>query len=144
MSKTVEILLIEDNPGDIRLTMEAFKEGRVLNNLTVAKDGEEALDRLYNRGIYTENYLPDMILLDLNLPRKDGREVLKIIKSDEFLKRVPVVILTTSKVEEDIVRSYNSHANCFITKPIDMNHFMEVIRLVEEFWFKVVRLPSRT
>jgi CheY-like chemotaxis protein len=123
--------------------MEALKEGKVLNNLTVARDGEEALDRLYGKGEFSNGFRPDIILLDLNLPRRDGREVLQIIKSDDDLKRIPVVVLTTSKAQEDIVRSYNSHANCFITKPIDIDQFMDTIKIVEDFWFTVVKLPSR-
>jgi CheY-like chemotaxis protein len=143
MSKPVEILLVEDNPGDVRLTMEALKEGKVLNNLTVARDGEEALDILFRRGQYANRPLPDIILLDLNLPKKDGREVLKEIKTNRELMHIPVVVLTMSKAEEDILRSYRFHANCYITKPIDMDQFMRVMRLTESFWLSIVKLPSR-
>jgi CheY-like chemotaxis protein len=141
--RPIEILLVEDNPGDIRLTREALKEGKVTNNLQVAKDGEEALDCLFQRGRFTKCIRPDIILLDLNLPKKDGREVLKIIKSDNNLKQIPVVVLTTSKAEEDILKSYNYHANCYITKPIDMNEFLKVIRMTEDFWLTIVKLPTR-
>jgi CheY-like chemotaxis protein len=143
MSKPVEILLVEDNPGDVRLTMEALKEGKVLNNLTIARDGEEALEILFRRGEYADRPLPDIILLDLNLPKKDGREVLREIKTDKNLMHIPVVVLTMSKAEEDILKSYKYHANCFITKPIDMDQFMNVMRLTESFWLSIVKLPSR-
>jgi two-component system, chemotaxis family, response regulator Rcp1 len=141
--KPVEILLVEDNPGDVRLTIEALKEGKVTNNLRVAKDGEEALDCLYLRSSFSKGPRPDIILLDLNLPKKDGREVLKIIKTDDKLKQIPVVVLTTSKAEEDILKSYDYHANCYITKPIDMNEFLKVIRMTEDFWLTIVKLPTR-
>jgi two-component system, chemotaxis family, response regulator Rcp1 len=141
--KPVEILLVEDNPGDVRLTIEALKEGKVTNNLRVAKDGEEALDCLYQRSSFSKGPRPDIILLDLNLPKKDGREVLKIIKTDDKLKQIPVVVLTTSKAEEDILKSYDYHANCYITKPIDMNEFLKVIRMTEDFWLTIVKLPTR-
>ncbi len=144
MIKPIEILLIEDNPGDVRLTEEALKEGKVTNNLIVAKDGEEALDCLYRRRKFANCPRPDLILLDLNLPKKDGREVLETIKTDDNLKQIPVIILTTSKAEEDILRSYQHHANCYITKPIDIDEFLRVVRLTEDFWLTIVQLPTRT
>ncbi len=144
MQGPVRILLIEDNPGDIRLTLEALKEGKILNEVIVAKDGAMALDYVYCRGQYTNCPKPDIILLDLNLPKVDGREVLRIIKHDEKLKSIPVIVMTTSKAEEDVLRSYNLHANCYITKPIDMDQFLGAIRLMEDFWLSIVVLPSRT
>jgi len=140
-AKPIEILLVEDNPGDVRLTIEAFKEAKVRNHLHVAVDGVEALEFLKNEGKFTEATRPDMILLDLNLPRKDGRQVLEEIKDDEDLKRIPVVILTTSKAEEDILRSYNFHANCYVPKPVNLDCFLEVIKTIENFWLTVVILP---
>lgn len=139
----IEILLVEDNPGDIRLTQEALKEGRIHNNLNVVRDGISALDYLQQKGAYAKATRPDLILLDLNLPKMDGREVLAKIKSDPRLKRIPVVILTTSKNEEDILKTYNLHANCYITKPVDLEQFFEVIRSIEGFWLTIVRLPPR-
>lgn len=138
----VEILLVEDNAGDVRLTREAFKEGKVRNNLNVAADGVEAMAFLHRQGRYADMPRPDLILLDLNLPRKDGREVLAEIKQDPQFQRIPVVILTTSQAEQDILRSYNLHANCYITKPVDLVKFLAVIRSVEDFWLTIVRLPS--
>ncbi len=143
MIRQIEILLIEDNPGDVRLTKEALKGGRVTNNLTVAKDGEEALDCLYQRGKFSSCPKPDLILLDLNLPKKDGREVLQIIKDDNHLKAIPIVVLTTSKAEEDIMKSYEHHANAYVTKPIDIDEFLKVVRLTEDFWLTIVQLPTR-
>jgi two-component system, chemotaxis family, response regulator Rcp1 len=140
---SVRILLVEDNPGDVRLTMEALKDRKVHNQFIIAKDGEEALDCLYQRKKFADCPRPDVILLDLNLPKLDGREVLKIIKSDGKLMQIPVIILTTSKSEEDILKVYNLHANCYITKPIDMDEFLKVIRLTEQFWLTIVKLPSR-
>ena len=140
-SPPVEILLVEDNAGDYRLTQEALKEGKVYNNLHWTKDGVEALDFLHRRGRYGDSPRPDLILLDLNLPKKDGREVLAEIKRDEELKRIPVVILTTSKAEEDIVRSYDLHANCYVTKPVDLEKFIVVVRSIDVFWLTVVTLP---
>lgn len=140
--RPVEILLVEDNPGDVRLTREALKDAKVLNNLSVVGDGEEALNFLHRRGKYASAPRPDLILLDLNLPRKDGREVLEEIKKDDSLMVIPVVVLTTSKAEEDVIRSYKLHANCYIPKPVDFNRFMEVIRQLENFWLAVVRLPQ--
>ena len=138
-----EILLVEDNPGDVRLTREALKEGKVRNNLHVASDGEEALDFLHRRGRFKDAPRPDLVLLDLNLPKKDGRQVLAEIKADGALKRIPVVVLTTSKAEADVMRTYDLHANCFITKPVDLDQFMVVVRTIEEFWLTLVRLPTR-
>jgi CheY-like chemotaxis protein len=141
--RPIEILLVEDNPGDVRLTIEALKEGKVRNNLAVAKDGVEALAFLRRQGSYTDASRPDLILLDLNLPRKDGREVLAEIKEDPSLRRIPVVVLTTSKAEEDIVRTYDLHANCYITKPVDLEQFISVVRSIDDFWLSVVRLPPK-
>lgn len=139
--KPIEILLVEDNPGDVRLTMEALKEAKVINNLTVIKDGEEALTYLRRQGLYAQAKRPHLILLDLNLPRKDGREVLAQIKADEVLKRIPVVVLTTSQDEQDVLKSYNLHANCYITKPVDLDQFIKVVRSIEDFWLGIVVLP---
>ena|SRR5437867_5607052 len=139
--RPIEILLVEDNPGDVRLTIEALKEGKIRNYMSVVGDGEQALDFLHRRGEFADAPRPDVILLDLNLPRKDGREVLAEIKEDPDLKRIPVVVLTTSKAEEDILRTYNLHANCYITKPVDLDQFINVIRSIESFWFSVVSLP---
>ena len=137
----VEILLVEDNPADVRLTQEALKEGTVYNNLHWAKDGVEALEFLHRRGKYAAAPRPDIILLDLNLPKKDGREVLEEIKRDETLKRIPVVVLTTSKAEEDVLRTYNLHANCYVTKPVDLEKFIVVVRSIDVFWLTIVTLP---
>ncbi len=139
--RPVEILLVEDNAGDVRLTREALKDAKVVNNLSVVGDGEEAMRFLRRQGPFQSAPRPDLILLDLNLPRKDGREVLEEIKSDPSLMVIPVVVLTTSKAEEDVVRSYRLHANCYIAKPVDFNRFMEVVRQLENFWLAVVRLP---
>ncbi len=138
----VEILLVEDNPGDVRLTQEALKESKVTNNLSVAEDGVEALAFLKREGKYADAPRPDLLLLDLNLPKKDGRELLEEIKADENLRRIPVVVLTTSKAEEDILRMYNQHANCYITKPIDFDQFIEVVKSIEDFWLTIVKLPT--
>jgi chemotaxis family two-component system response regulator Rcp1 len=142
-SRTIEILLVEDNPGDARLTLEAFKEGRVLNNLVVMKDGVEALAYLRRRAPYAAAKTPDLILLDLNLPRKSGREVLAEIKTDEQLKVIPVVVLTTSADDQDVARAYNEHANCYITKPVDLEQFLRVVHSIEDFWLTLVRLPEK-
>jgi len=139
--RPIEILLVEDNPGDARLTQEAFREGKIGNNLSVVSDGLEALAFLRQEGQYENATRPDMILLDLNLPRMDGRELLARIKSDEELKRIPVVVLTTSKAEEDILKSYNLHANCYISKPVELSQFLEVVRSIEDFWMTIVILP---
>ena len=143
MARPVEILLVEDNPGDVRLTMEALKEGKLSNELHVVEDGIEALAFLRKEGKYTQAPHPDLILLDLNLPKKDGREVLAEIKEDPDLKRIPVVILTTSKAEEDILRTYDLHANCYVTKPVELEQFMTIVRYIEEFWLTIVKLPPR-
>ena len=137
----VEILLVEDNPGDVRLTVEALKEGKVHNRMSVAQDGVEALAFLRREGKHASSPRPDLILLDLNLPRKDGREVLAEIKADPSLRRIPVVILTTSRAEEDILKTYDLHANCYITKPVDLDQFLSVIRSIEDFWLTIVKLP---
>ncbi len=141
--KPVEILLVEDNPGDVRLTKEAFKEAKVRNNINVVMDGVEAMAYLRREGEYAEAIRPDIVLLDLNLPKKDGREVLAEVKADDDLKRIPVVILTTSKAEEDIVKTYNLHANCYITKPVDLDQFMIVVKTIEDFWLSIVKLPPK-
>ena len=141
-SPPVEILLVEDNAGDYRLTQEALREGKVYNNLHWAKDGVEALDFLHRRGRHAKAPRPDLILLDLNLPRKDGREVLSEIKSDEELKTIPVVILTTSQAEEDVVKSYHLHANCYVTKPVDLEKFIVVVQSIDRFWLTIATLPS--
>ena len=138
----VEILLVEDNPADVRLTQEELKEGKVFNNLHWAKDGVEALEFLRREGKHAGAPRPDIILLDLNLPKKDGREVLHEIKNDEKLKRIPVVILTTSKAEEDVLKSYNLHANCYVTKPVDLEQFIVVVKSIDMFWLTVVTLPN--
>lgn len=137
-----DILLVEDNPGDVRLTQEAFKEGRVHNEMHVVRDGEEALDFLHRRGEYGEAPRPDLILLDLNLPKIDGIEVLEEIKENSALKRIPVIVLTSSSAEEDILRSYELYSNAYLTKPINPDAFIELVRTFEEFWFELVRLPS--
>lgn len=139
--RAVEILLVEDSPGDVRLTQEALKDSKLLNNLSVVRDGVEAMAFLRREGDYTEAVRPDLILLDLNLPRKDGREVLQEIKFDDDLKRIPVVVLTTSANEKDILTTYNLHANCYITKPVDFMQFISVVKSIENFWFTIVKLP---
>ncbi|KJH69588.1 response regulator [Aliterella atlantica] len=141
LEKLTEILLVEDNPGDVRLTQEVLKEGKILNNLSVVSDGVQAIEFLQKRGKFAQSPHPDLILLDLNLPRKDGWEVLAEIKSSPNLKRIPVVILTTSQAEEDILSAYDCYANCYIAKPIDLEHFIQVIRAIEDFWLNVVKLP---
>ena len=143
MADSIKIMLVEDNPGDVRLIKEALSEGKISYELVVAKNGEEALDCLYQRGKFGNFGRPDVILLDLNLPRMDGREVLNIIKKDEELRQIPVIVLTTSKSEEDISKAYNLHANCYITKPIEMEEFLKIIRLTEQFWLTIVKLPPR-
>ncbi len=141
--RPVDILLVEDSPADVRLTREALKEAKVLNELHVVQDGIEALAFLRKQGKYAGSPHPDLILLDLNLPKKDGREVLAEIKQDRDLKSIPVVVLTTSRAEEDVVRSYTLHANAYVTKPVDLAQFLSVIRSLEEFWLAVVTLPPR-
>lgn len=138
----IRILLVEDNPGDIRLTKEALKEAKVGNQLSVVEDGVEAMAFLRRQGEYADAQRPDLILLDLNLPKKDGREVLEEIKQDPELKRIPVVVLTTSRAEEDILRSYNLHANCYVTKPVDLDQFITIVKSIEDFWLTIVRLPT--
>ena len=137
----IEILLVEDNPGDVRLTIEALKEAKVINHLTVLKDGVEALAFLRRQEPFVKAPRPHLIVLDLNLPKKDGREVLAAIKVDDSLKRIPVVVLTTSQDEQDVLRSYNLHANCYITKPVDLDQFIRVVRSIEDFWLGIVVLP---
>jgi len=137
----IDILLVEDNPGDVRLTREALKEGKVNNRMSVATDGAEAMRFLRREGEYADAPRPDLILLDLNLPKKDGREVLAEIKEDPDLRRIPVVVLTTSRDERDVLGAYNSYANCYITKPLDLDQFISVVRSVEDFWLEVVKLP---
>ncbi|MEE3717243.1 response regulator [Tumidithrix elongata RA019] len=138
----VKILLVEDSPSDAELMIETFSDCRVLNHLHWVQDGVEAIQFLRRQGAYSNAVRPDLILLDLNLPKKDGREVLAEIKSDEDLKIIPVVVLTTSEAEEDILRSYNLHANCYMTKPVDLDQFIEMIRLIEGFWLAAVKLPK--
>ena len=138
----VEILMVEDNPGDVRLTQEALKESKVRNKMHVVGDGVEALAFLRREGQYAAAPRPDLILLDLNLPKMNGREVLVEIKEDPDLKRIPVVILTISQAEEDILKTYNLHANCYITKPVDFDQFIKIVRSIEEFWLTIVKLPS--
>jgi chemotaxis family two-component system response regulator Rcp1 len=140
-SRPVEILLVEDNPGDARLTEEALKEGKIRNNLHHAKDGVEALAFLRREGVHAGAPTPDIVLLDLNLPKKDGRQVLAEMKADAALKTIPVVVLTTSEAEQDILRSYALHANCYVTKPVDLEKFISIVRAIEDFWLAVVKLP---
>jgi CheY-like chemotaxis protein len=139
--RPIEILLVEDNPGDVRLTREIFKAARIRNIIHTVEDGVEAMEYLRNQGKYADAAKPDLILLDLNLPRKDGREVLAEIKTDDELKRIPVVVLTISKAEEDILKTYSLHANCYITKPVDLDQFIKVVASIEDFWLSVVKLP---
>jgi CheY-like chemotaxis protein len=142
MGEMVDILLVEDNEGDARLAKEAMRDSKIRNTLHHVLDGEEAMAFLRKQGKYSTAPRPDLILLDLNLPRKDGRQVLAEIKDDENLKRIPVVILTVSSAEEDVLKAYNLHANCYITKPIDLAQFMKVVRSVEDFWLTIVKLPN--
>ena len=139
--KLADILLVEDNPGDVRLAIEALKESKLLNKLYQVEDGIKAMAFLRQEGEYSDVPRPDLVLLDLNLPRKNGREVLAEIKADETLKRIPVVILTVSRAEEDVLKSYNLHANCYISKPFDMEQFVKVVKSIENFWFSIVKLP---
>ena len=141
--KAIEILMVEDNPGDVRLTREALKGGKVLNQLHVVEDGVAALDFLYRRPPHQDALRPDLILLDLNLPKMDGREVLSRIKADETLKLIPVVVLTTSQAEEDVLRAYRLSANCYVTKPVDLHQFNRIVQAIEEFWITLVRLPPQ-
>src|SRR5437899_1755492 len=142
--RPIEILLVEDNPGDVRLTAEGLKESKVRNHLHIARDGVEAMEFLRREGRYVSAVRPDLILLDLNLPRMDGREVLSAIKSDSKLKTIPVVVLTTSRAEQDVLRSYELQANCYITKPVDLEQFITVVKSIEDFWFTIVTLPHIT
>jgi CheY-like chemotaxis protein len=142
--KLVDILVVEDNAGDARLITEVLNDNKIFNSLFVAKDGVEAMDYLHNKGKFKETPQPDLIILDLNLPKKDGREVLSEIKNDKDLKHIPIVIMTISQAEEDILKSYNLHANCFITKPIDLEQFIKVVKSIEDFWFSIVKLPPKT
>lgn len=141
--ETIIILLVEDNPGDVRLTKEALKDSKLTNHLYVTEDGIHAVQFLRREGIYADAPRPDLILLDLNLPLVDGRQVLEQIKADESLRRIPVVVLTTSSDEKDILATYNLHANCYITKPIHLDQFIQTVRSIEDFWFSTVRLPPR-
>ena len=138
----IEILLVEDNPGDARLAEEALKDGKVLNNLHHVKDGVEAMQFLHRQAEYSQVPLPDLILLDLNMPRKDGREVLAEVKEDPGLRCIPVVVLTTSEAERDLLKSYDLHANAYIVKPVDLDRFIEIVEAIEDFWFTVVKLPQ--
>jgi len=141
--RAIEILLVEDNPGDVRLTIEGLNEGKVRNNLHVARDGVEALEFLRHEAGFRDSIRPDLILLDLNLPRMDGREVLAEIKSDPDLKTIPVVVLTTSRAEQDVLHSYELQANCYVTKPVDLEQFITVVKSIEDFWLTIVTLPNR-
>ena len=139
--KPVDILMVEDNPGDVRLTLEILRESKILNTLMVVKDGEEALDYVHKQGIYTKARRPDLILLDLNIPKRSGLEILKEIKSDKATRRIPVVILTSSQAEKDIMDSYDGYANAFVTKPVDLDQFVKVVQTIEGFWLEIVKLP---
>ena len=138
----VDILLVEDSPGDVRLTLEALADAKISNSINVASDGIEALAYLRKEGEHADATRPDLILLDLNMPRMDGRELLSIIKADDFLRTIPVVVLTTSQSEADILKSYDLQANCYITKPVDLDQFMVVVNSIQEFWLSIVKLPS--
>jgi chemotaxis family two-component system response regulator Rcp1 len=140
--RPIEILLVEDNPGDVRLTEEIFKEAKISNTLHVVRDGIEALDFLRKKGGYKKKQRPDLILLDLNLPRMDGHEVLKEVKADNDLRSIPIVILTISEAEKDILKAYTNHANCYINKPVKLNEFIEVMKSIEDFWLTIVKLPG--
>ncbi|HEU5151757.1 MAG TPA: response regulator [Iamia sp.] len=142
-TRPIDILLVEDDPGDVLITKEALEHSKVTNSLNIVDDGEQALAYLRRQGDYADASRPDLILLDLNLPRRDGREVLAEVKADPDLRRIPIVVLTTSQAEEDILRSYDLHANAFVSKPVDFDRFVEVVRQVDEFFFTVVRLPDR-
>jgi CheY-like chemotaxis protein len=139
--RVIRILLVEDNPGDVRLIQEVFLEGKIFNSLDITRDGEEAVNYLHQQGVYKNTPNPDLILLDLNLPKKNGYEVLNEIKTDEHLRHIPVIILTASAAEEDIARAYNQYANCFLTKPIDLNQFITVVQQIKAFWLSIVQLP---
>jgi CheY-like chemotaxis protein len=139
--RPIEILMVEDNPGDVRLTREALKGGKVWNEIHVVTDGVAALDFLHHRAPYTNSPHPDLVLLDLNLPKKDGREVLAAMKADPTLKTIPVVVLTTSQAEEDVMRAYNLNCNCYVTKPVDFEQFTRIVQAIEQFWLTIVTLP---
>ncbi len=141
-SDLIDILLVEDNPGDVRLTREVLKEGKLRNNLFVCGDGEDALDFLHRRGKRANAVRPDLVLLDLNLPRKSGQEVLAVVKEDPDLRSIPIVVLTTSEAERDVLQSYNLHANCYITKPVDLMQFMKIVNYICDFWLEIVKLPA--
>ena len=141
--KVIDVLLVEDDPGDVLMTREAFADNKVANRLAVVSDGVSAMEYLRKQGPYADVPTPDLILLDLNLPRMDGREVLEVLKRDEVLRRIPVVVLTTSEAEEDVLRSYTLHANAYVTKPVDFDRFIDVVRQIDEFFVSVVRLPGR-
>jgi chemotaxis family two-component system response regulator Rcp1 len=141
--KPIDILLAEDNLGDVRLAIETFKDAKIHNVVNVVQDGVEAMAYLRKQGKYANATRPDLILLDLNMPRKDGREVLKEVKEDPDLRRIPVVILTISQAEQDILKAYDLHANCYITKPVDLNQFNKIVQTIEDFWFTIVKLPSQ-
>jgi CheY-like chemotaxis protein len=141
--RQIEVLLVEDDPGDVLMTKEAFEDYKLKNNLHVVNDGAEAMDFLRRQGEHTDAPRPDLVLLDLNLPRMDGREVLQAIKSDPELASIPVVVLTTSEAEEDVLRSYSLHANAYVTKPVDFERFIQVVRQIDDFFVTVVRLPTR-
>ena len=143
LSNPIEILLVEDNPGDIRLTQEVLKEGKVQNTLSIVENGVQAISFLRKENEYQDAPTPDLILLDLNLPKKDGREVLLDIKNDPELKKIPVVVLTTSQSEEDILKVYDLNANCYISKPVDFGQFIDVVKSIENFWLSIVKLPTR-
>ena len=143
VSRDLHILLVEDNPGDVRLTEEALREGKIANNLSVSRHGEDAMDFLHQRGEHAGAARPDLVLLDLNLPKKDGREVLEEVKNDPDLHRIPVIVLTTSSADRDVLLSYDLHANCFIKKPIEYDEFIAAVRSIEDFWLKIVKLPPR-
>jgi two-component system, chemotaxis family, response regulator Rcp1 len=143
LNNEIEILLVEDNPADIRLVQEVFKEARIHNKMHVALNGEKAMQLLHRKSEYAHVSRPDLIILDLNLPKKDGKEVLKEIKEDENLKTIPVVILTTSNAEDDLIETYKNNANCYITKPVDLDNFIKVVKTIENFWLSIVKLPPR-
>ncbi len=139
--RPVDILLVEDNPGDVRLVREALQDGKLINQLSAVSDGQQALAFLRKQGNYAQVRRPDLILLDLNLPKKDGREVLAEIKADTDLRRIPVVVVTSSQAEEDILKSYNLHANCYVAKPVNLDRFVQVVKSIEQFWLSIVKLP---
>jgi CheY-like chemotaxis protein len=143
LGEAIEILLVEDNPGDARLAIELLKEAKVFNHLTVVSDGVEAMEYLRREGKHKDAVRPDLVLLDLNLPRKDGRQVLREIRADEKLRRIPVVVLTTSEAEEDVLRAYDLSANCYVTKPVDLDQFVKVVQSIENFWLSIVKLPQQ-